>query len=261
MRFQPDATGQLSPAGWWPSPMTTRYALVVLLSIASGFSDALGYVALGRVFTANMTGNTILLGLAIGQGHIPAALRSVAALAGYAIGILLAGMIVARRSERSLWPSRVTVVVAGEALVLLVFTLWGTIASPSVTGGVMMALLVVVLAMAMGMQSVALHVLGVPGVASTAISTTWISVVSALSDWILMLRRLCGGAAMRDRDPTGVRVQLLVIGSYLLAAVAAAVAVSHWQLTAAAVPTGMVMLVAVIAFLRYGFRSAETTSP
>jgi hypothetical protein len=54
----------------------------------------------------------------------------------------------------------VTVVVGGEALVLLIFTLWGTIASPSTNGGVIIAL-VVVLATAMGMQSVALHVLGV----------------------------------------------------------------------------------------------------
>jgi uncharacterized membrane protein YoaK (UPF0700 family) len=124
-------------------------------------------------------GNTILLGLAIGQGHIQAALRSVAALAGFAFGVLLADMIVARSSERSVWPPRVTVVVAGEAIVLLIFTLWGTIASPSTASGAIMVLLAV-LASAMGMQSVALRVLGVPGVSNTSINTTWIGVVSAL---------------------------------------------------------------------------------
>jgi hypothetical protein len=56
MRFQPDATGQTSPVGRWPSPLAARSGLMVLLTIASGFSDALGYVALGHVFTANMTG-------------------------------------------------------------------------------------------------------------------------------------------------------------------------------------------------------------
>ncbi len=66
MGSRPDATSVRSVAGWWHSPTLTRNALVVLLAIVAGFSDALGYVGLGRVFTANMTGNTILLGLAIG---------------------------------------------------------------------------------------------------------------------------------------------------------------------------------------------------
>jgi hypothetical protein len=47
-----------------------------------------------------------------------------------------------------------------------------------------------------------------------------------------------------------------VIGSYLLGAVAAALAASRWQLAAAAVPTGIVTLVAVIAYLRYRKSSA-----
>ena len=58
MSSQSDATS-VSVAGWWRSPTATRNSLVVLLAIAAGFSDALGYVGLGRVFTANMTGNTI----------------------------------------------------------------------------------------------------------------------------------------------------------------------------------------------------------
>lgn len=244
MRFQSGATGRISPVRRWPSPLATRSSLVVLLAIASGFSDALGYVTLGRVFTANMTGNTILLGLAIGQGHVQAALRSVAALVGFSFGVLLANMITERCREWSLWPLRVTFVVAGEAVVLLIFTLWGTIASLSSTGRVIIAL-VVVLATAMGMQSVALQMLDVPGVSSTSINSTWVGIVSALSSRILILRRLCGGAA------TGASLDIWVIVSYLLGAVAAALAASRWQLAAAALPTGMVMVVAVISYLRY----------
>jgi uncharacterized membrane protein YoaK (UPF0700 family) len=55
--------------------LVIRSGLVVLLTIASGFSDALGYVALGHVFTANMTGNSILLGLAMGQVTVQAGLE------------------------------------------------------------------------------------------------------------------------------------------------------------------------------------------
>jgi len=169
-----------SLAGWWPSPTTTQHGLVVLLTIASGFADALGYVGLGHVFTANMTGNTILLGLAIGQGQVAATLRSVAALGGFVLGVVLGTMLAVRQRDKSLWPASVTAALASECLVLVVFTLWGTLAAPSATSGATYAL-IVVLALAMGTQSVALHVLGVSGVASTAITGTWVGVIGGLS--------------------------------------------------------------------------------
>src|SRR3989454_10880597 len=43
--------------------------MVLMLTWAAGSVDAISYLALDHVFTANMTGNTVLLGLAIGQGH------------------------------------------------------------------------------------------------------------------------------------------------------------------------------------------------
>ena len=54
----------------------------------------------------------------------------------------------------------VTAALAGECLMLLVFTLWGTIAPPSAASWATVAF-IAVLAMSMGMQSVTLHVLGV----------------------------------------------------------------------------------------------------
>jgi uncharacterized membrane protein YoaK (UPF0700 family) len=61
-------------------------AAVALLAPGAGAMDALSFVALGQVFTAAMTGDTVLLGLAIGQGRILAAARSVAALGGFVAG-------------------------------------------------------------------------------------------------------------------------------------------------------------------------------
>ena len=239
-----------SIAWWWHSPTATRNALVVLLAIAAGFSDALGYVGLGRVFTANMTGNTILLGLAIGQGEISAALRSVAALVGFVLGIVLAGTIVARTRVQSIWSMTVTATLAGESLVLLVFTLWGTIASPSPDSEATVAL-IVLLAMAMGMQSIALHVLGVSGVTSTAISATWIEVICGLTSRFRMVRELHARASAEGNYFAGIGPQVMVIGAYLVAAVAAGMADSRWHLAVAAIPTGVVAFVTIVAFLRY----------
>jgi uncharacterized membrane protein YoaK (UPF0700 family) len=250
MGSRSDATSVRSVAGWWHSPTATRNALVVLLAIAAGFSDALGYVGLGRVFTANMTGNTILLGLAIGQGEVAAAGRSVAALVGFILGILVAGMIVACTRDRSIWSMTVTATLAGECLVLLVFTLWGTIASPSAASWANDAL-IVGLAMAMGMQSITLHVLGISGFVSTAITSTWIEVICGLSGRFRMIRELQQRAAAAGNYLAGIRVQVMVIGAYLVAAVAAGMAYSRWQLAVAAIPTGVVAFVTIVAFLRF----------
>jgi len=54
--------------------------MVLVLTWAASGVDAISYLGLGHVFTANMTGNAVLLGLAVGQGQGLAALRSIIAL-------------------------------------------------------------------------------------------------------------------------------------------------------------------------------------
>jgi uncharacterized membrane protein YoaK (UPF0700 family) len=46
-----------------------RDALLLTLTAAAGSTDAVSFLALGRVFTANMTGNLVLLGIAV-QGQL-----------------------------------------------------------------------------------------------------------------------------------------------------------------------------------------------
>jgi len=47
--------------------------------------DAVSYLRLGHVLTANMTGNTVLLGLALSQTNLRAMMRSGCALVGFLI--------------------------------------------------------------------------------------------------------------------------------------------------------------------------------
>jgi Protein of unknown function (DUF1275) len=46
-------------------PLRMREAAAMALAAASGSTDAVGYLALGRVFTSAMTGNLTLLGIAV----------------------------------------------------------------------------------------------------------------------------------------------------------------------------------------------------
>ncbi|MGN6697263.1 MAG: YoaK family protein, partial [Thermomicrobiales bacterium] len=64
-----------------------RDTLLLLLAGAAGSLDAISYLGLGHVFTANMTGNTVLLGVALAQRDMPAALRNAVALVGFGVGV------------------------------------------------------------------------------------------------------------------------------------------------------------------------------
>jgi uncharacterized membrane protein YoaK (UPF0700 family) len=46
-------------------PIRVRNGAAMFLAAASGATDAIGYLALGNVFTSSMTGNLALLGIAL----------------------------------------------------------------------------------------------------------------------------------------------------------------------------------------------------
>jgi uncharacterized membrane protein YoaK (UPF0700 family) len=87
---------------------TMRSGLLLLLARVVGYLDAVSYLGLGRVFTANMTGNTVLLGLALVQADRPAALRAGLALAGFLLGSACAAWLVERQQAGGVWPRAVT---------------------------------------------------------------------------------------------------------------------------------------------------------
>jgi len=68
--------------------------MLTSLSLAAGCVDAVGYLGLGQVFVANMTGNYVLLGLAIGQTDGLDVLQSGAALAAFVLGVAVGAAIV-----------------------------------------------------------------------------------------------------------------------------------------------------------------------
>src|SRR2546422_9012572 len=71
-------------------------ALLVVLTITTGLIDAVSVLGLGRVFTANMTGNIVFLGFALAGVPDFSARRSLAALAAFLIGAVIGGRLGAR---------------------------------------------------------------------------------------------------------------------------------------------------------------------
>src|SRR5215471_8091182 len=92
-----------------------------LMAVAAGSSDALAYLTLGNVFTSAMTGNTVLLCIAVGQGKLAAALQSFAAFGAFAIGAMLAAVLSRHEEPRASGPPRLMPLFALEIACLTGF--------------------------------------------------------------------------------------------------------------------------------------------
>src|ERR1700755_1013792 len=78
-----------------PVPRAVVLALLAL-TFTTGLVDAVSFLGLGRVFTANMTGNVVLLGFGLaGVGGLPV-LAPLASLAAFATGAAGAGRVLRR---------------------------------------------------------------------------------------------------------------------------------------------------------------------
>src|SRR5215472_17359301 len=100
-----------------------RDVTLLALTWAAGNIDAISFLDRGHVFTANMTGNTVLLGLHLAQEQGAAALRSFMAFFGFGIGLAIGALIVERSTERDHWPLAVTRSFALEAVILGAFAI------------------------------------------------------------------------------------------------------------------------------------------
>ena len=78
-------------------------AAAVLLCAAAGMADAVGYVH-GGIFAANMTGNTVLAGLAVADGQWLKALQRVATLATFFAGAVVGRSLLNLSGSRSAVP-------------------------------------------------------------------------------------------------------------------------------------------------------------
>src|SRR2546421_12471322 len=74
-----------------PSPEPVLVPLLLGLTVVTGLVDAVSYLALGHVFTANMTGNVVFLGFAAAGGRGLSAPRSGTAVVAVLIGAVIGG--------------------------------------------------------------------------------------------------------------------------------------------------------------------------
>src|SRR5437763_14624872 len=108
-----------------PSPEPILAPLLLGLTVVTGLVDAVSYLALGHVFTANMTGNVVFLGFAFGDAPGLSIPRSGAALGAFVVGAAFGGRLAGRIGEDKYQPWT-TIAFAIEAVLLLAAAALGT---------------------------------------------------------------------------------------------------------------------------------------
>jgi uncharacterized membrane protein YoaK (UPF0700 family) len=227
-----------------------RRGLLLALCIAAGMVDVTGYLGLGHVFTANMTGNIVLLGMAAAHARGFAVLRSATALLAFMAGNALAAVIVGGRRDRMLWPPQVTRILWIEGLLLLGF---GFFFGPQLPEGRVYPL-IILLSLAMGMQTTAARSLGVAGISTTVLTST---LANMMEDLTAGLRKRGGakdGDGPRGGNPlsSDSLLRALALAAYCAGAFTATILMRVAPGSAIWIP--LILLAGVIVFASIVFR-------
>jgi uncharacterized membrane protein YoaK (UPF0700 family) len=150
--------------------------LLVLLGLLTGVTDATAFDRLGNVFASVITGNLVVLGVSAARGNGADLVNAACALGGYAAGALAAAPASPSAAGEKTWPAATTGRLAAEACLLVGFAIAWELA-PNPGRGLRLGMLVV-LAGAMGVQSVAVRRLG--SVSTTYLTGTLTSLLEAV---------------------------------------------------------------------------------
>jgi len=156
------------------SPTTEKvipYALLGMTAV-TGLVDAVSFLSLGRVFTANMTGNVVILAFATARVPGLSIVRSLTALLAFLVGAILGGRIMARAGVDS------QIRFAAQAFVLeVVFLSVASFCSIGYRSDLLEHsfqpfALIALTALAMGTRNAAVRKLAIPDLTTTVLTLT-----------------------------------------------------------------------------------------
>jgi uncharacterized membrane protein YoaK (UPF0700 family) len=200
-----------------PPPLVVTLAA---LTVVSGFVDAVSFLGLGHVFTANMTGNVVLIGFAAAGAPGFSMAASLSALGAFLAGAVAGGRLAQRvRPVRNLLLVAMVIEAACTAAAAVVA---GTV--PAVGSGWPRFTIIGLLAVGMGLRNAAVRRVGVPDMSTTVLTTT----LTGLASQSL----LAGGTNPHAR--LGTTTVLSMFGGALVGAVLVLHAGAAWSLGVAA---------------------------
>ncbi|MEU2714841.1 YoaK family protein [Streptomyces sp. NPDC007205] len=222
-----------APAAQTYDPEVRGLRLVVVLlalTVVSGLIDAVSYLGLGRVFTANMTGNVVVLGFAAAGAPGFSVPHTATSLACFLLGAVTGGRVAARAAagSRRRW-TRLTL--ASEAA-LVGASAAVAFAWPDTTGT--RYALIALTAFAMGLRNATVRKLGVADLTTTVLTMTLTGLASEsrlgdktghrsprrTASVIAMLAGACLGAWLVLHHGLGIPLLIAAVASGVLAVVA-----------------------------------------
>jgi uncharacterized membrane protein YoaK (UPF0700 family) len=205
-------------------------AMMLALTFSTGVIDAVGYLGLDRVFTGNMTGNVVILGMGlVGAEDLPV-LGPLLALAGFMAGAALGGRVLKRAAPG--WTRRTTVLLGLVSVVMLAVSALLFVIEDDFPEHVGVAI-TTVLGAAMGVQAATARFIAVKDVTTVVVTST---ITGLAADSVL------GSGKGTGDSPRRVAAVVLI-----LAGAAAGAALLKWHLGAGLVLSGVIT--AVVATL------------
>ena len=225
-----------------------RDVLLFVLAISAGSADAWSYLGLGHAFVANMTGNTVLLGIAVFQSHGDM-LHPLIALICYVAGAAMASFLTRKAGSAPVWTKTVSralllegVLMAGAEVgwVAIHFrTTSRTVAALEVHPDLILAFM----AFAIGLQSGAILQLKIPGIVTTYITGTWTNLTNGLVRFATSGRPRV--SPQKHQFEERLLLQAGVVAVYFLSAALAGWLFRYMPLGAGVLPAGSVLFAAV----------------
>jgi uncharacterized membrane protein YoaK (UPF0700 family) len=209
-----------------------RQAMVVVLAVVSGATDAIGLIALGGAFTSVMTGNMVILGVSASTTDGALAIASAGAIVAFCIGVYVGARLAgSARAGDPVWPRPVTLGLVVELVLLTAYGI-GWWISGGEPGTVLTQVLLFTMAAALGIQSSTVQRFGVNGLSTTYLTGTLTTVVM----------KLAGGKGLRE-----VQGSLQILFGLVAGAAAGAGLVEVAPLLAPVLQIGCVAAVIVVA--------------
>ncbi len=152
-----------------PHPVHRHYrVLLLVLTFSTGIIDGICYLALDQVFTANMTGNVLILGMGLAGGQDVPTAGPLVALLAYVAGAGVAGY--AFRNHAAGWHRTTTGLFAGVGAGVLVASVVASLVGEP--RGWHLLVIVAVLGLSMGTQAATARHLSVKDLTTTVVTST-----------------------------------------------------------------------------------------
>ncbi len=142
---------------------------LLTLTFTTGLVDGASYLGLGHVFTANMTGNVVLLGFGIAGGYGLPVLAPIVSLLAFLLGAGVGGILARRRGADH--AVHVSLALAIELGLLVIATIFAALRTPHI-GAFSGYLVIALLALAMGVRNATIRRIGVPDLTTTVLTMT-----------------------------------------------------------------------------------------